>query len=154
MKCVIIGRLALLRRECMSKLEKRKQIAKDMSKKGYNCCQAVVCAFKDRYDISEENLLKISEGFGGGMGNGSVCGAVAAMVILAGLEKADGNVKGPRSKVDTKKVVLDVQNKFKEKNKSLICRELKGIDTKIILRSCSGCIEDAVEIVNEYAGQE
>ena len=38
---------------------------------------------------------------------------------------------------------------FIEKNDSLVCRELKGIDTGRMLRSCPGCIEDAAEILAE-----
>ncbi|MCI7442072.1 MAG: C-GCAxxG-C-C family protein, partial [Clostridium sp.] len=35
---------------------------------------------------------------------------------------------------------------FREKNTSVICRELKGVDTNVVLRSCDGCIEDAARI--------
>lgn len=128
--------------------------ALESRKKGYNCCQAVLCAFEDRYEISESDLLKVSEGFGGGMGIMSVCGAVSAMVIVAGLEKADGNTEKNTTKKETKDVAVAMQKKFEEMNKSLICKELKGVDTKVMLRSCDGCIEDAVRIVCEYLGEE
>lgn len=48
------------------------------------------------------------------------------------------------------KVVKELTGKFIEKNNSVICRELKGVDTGIVLRSCNGCIQDATEIVDEY----
>ena len=35
-------------------------------------------------------------------------------------------------------------------NESVICRELKGVETGTVLRSCTGCIEDAVKIVEKY----
>lgn len=44
----------------------------------------------------------------------------------------------------------ELTGKFIEKNNSVICRELKGVDTGIVLRSCNGCIQDATEIVDEY----
>ena len=48
----------------------------------------------------------------------------------------------------------DLTEKFLEKNKSIICREIKGVETKQILRSCDGCVQDAAEIVEEYLSQK
>ena len=39
--------------------------------------------------------------------------------------------------------------RFEEKNGSVFCRELKGKDTGVVLRSCAGCIEDAAEIAED-----
>jgi hypothetical protein len=39
--------------------------------------------------------------------------------------------------------------KFEQKNKSIICKEIKGVETGEVLRSCDGCIEDAVAILDE-----
>lgn len=137
------------------KIKERQEIAIESRKKGYNCAQAVVCAFKDRYDIDESQLLKMSEGFGGGVAaTKSICGAVTAMVMLAGLENADGNVEKNTTKQQTYAAGSDFMAKFEEMNKSIICRELKGLDTKVMLRSCNGCIEDAVQIVCEYIGEK
>ena len=33
---------------------------------------------------------------------------------------------------------------FQEKNSSVVCEELKGVETGNVLRSCGGCIKDAV----------
>ena len=68
----------------------RKEIALLNHKKGYNCAQSVVCAFCDKLDIKEDDLFRLSEAFGFGMGHGNVCGAVTAMVMIAGLEKSFG----------------------------------------------------------------
>lgn len=35
---------------------------------------------------------------------------------------------------------------FREKNGSTVCKELKGIESGKVLRSCPGCIEDMVRI--------
>ena len=37
--------------------------ALELHAKGYNCAQAVVCAFKDKLDTDEKVLYKIAEGF-------------------------------------------------------------------------------------------
>ena len=42
---------------------------------------------------------------------------------------------------------------FRKKNGSTICRELKGMDTGKVLRSCPGCIEDAANILSEKLGE-
>lgn len=137
------------------KTEERKQIAIESRKRGYSCSQAVTCAFKDRYGIDESTLLKISEGFGGGIaGTKGVCGAVTAMVLLAGLENADGNTEKVTSKQDTYKIGSGFMDAFEEKNGSVICSKLKGLDDGEMLRSCNGCIEDAIEIVSKFIGEE
>ena len=38
---------------------------------------------------------------------------------------------------------------FEAKNGSVFCRELKGRDTGIVLRSCRGCVEDAAELAEK-----
>ncbi len=137
------------------KTEERKQSAIESRKRGYSCSQAVTCAFKDRYGIDESTLLKISEGFGGGIaGTKGVCGAVTAMVLLAGLENADGNTEKVTSKQDTYKIGSGFMDAFEEKNGSVICSKLKGLDGGEMLRSCNGCIEDAIEIVSKFIGEE
>ena len=137
------------------KTEERKQIAIESRKRGYSCSQAVTCAFKDRYGIDESTLLKISEGFGGGIaGTKGVCGAVTAMVLLAGLENADGNTEKVTSKQDTYKIGSGFMDASEEKNGSVICSKLKGLDGGEMLRSCNGCIEDAIEIVSKFIGEE
>ena len=54
---------------------------------GYNCGQAVTAAFAGEMGMSEEQALKLSVGFGGGMGRmREVCGAFSGMVlVLSGL---------------------------------------------------------------------
>ena len=137
-------------------INKRVEIAMDSRKRGYNCAQAVVCAFKDRYgDFTESQLMKVSESFGGGIAHTqSVCGAVTGMLILLGLENADGNTEKTQTKFETYDIGAGLMKKFEEMNQSVICRDLKGIDTKVMLRSCNGCIEDAIRIFGEYIGEK
>ena len=93
----------------------------------------------------------MAEGFGGGMGGlMGTCGAVNAMSMAAGLSNSCKDLQACSTKPDTIKKVRQMAKEFEEKNKSLICRELKGIDTGTPLRSCPGCIEDAVRIIGEH----
>ncbi len=137
------------------KLQERLEVAQQKRKNGYNCAQAVICSFADRYGVDEDILLKISEGFGGGIaGSKATCGAVTAMVMLTGLENADGNVQKPATKQATYKIAKGLMDQFEEKNKSIICKELKGIETGEVLRSCDGCISDAIEIFSKYIDEK
>lgn len=131
----------------------KKELAIAYHDKGYNCAQAVICAFSEELGVSEEILFKAAEGFGLGMGcmNGT-CGAVSGAVMAAGFKNSTGNFDGPKSKLDTYKLSKQILESFEEKNGSVTCRELKGVDTGTVLRSCPGCIEDAVDLVNEVLG--
>ena len=114
--------------------------------KGYNCAQAVVCAFADVTDFTEDQLFRLSEAFGFGMGTQGVCGAVSAMAFLAGLEKSIGVDKIPETnKKESYKFVSELIKAFEDKNQTTNCARLKGEG----IRSCDGCIEDAVRILEE-----
>lgn len=118
--------------------------------KGYNCAQAVACAYCDLVGVDEDIMFRMAEGFGLGMGNmEGTCGAVSGAVLLAGLKNSSGDTSLPTTKADTYKLSKEILNKFHEMNGSITCRELKGVDTKKVLRSCSGCIEDAALIVEQ-----
>lgn len=119
-------------------------------KKGYNCAQAVACAFCDRLGKDEKEVFEIMEAFGFGMGTMGTCGAVSGMAAVVGMVESDGALDAPKTKKVSYKAMKALTEKFAEKNSSIICRELKGVDSGEVLRSCSGCIEDAAELVEEY----
>ena len=119
-------------------------------KKGYNCCQAVACAYCDLVGLDEETMFKAGEAFGAGMGGmQATCGAVSGAVLLAGLKNSTGNLANPTSKGATYKLSKEIVARFQAKNGSVICKELKGAETGCPLRSCDGCIEDAAAIAEE-----
>lgn len=121
---------------------------------GYNCSQSVACAFCDLIDMSEDDMFKVMEGFGAGMGGmHGTCGAISGAVAIAGMLNSKGNSQ-VKSKVDTYQMSKKIVAKFEEKNSSSICGDLKGIQTKKVLRSCEGCIQDAAEILEELLGLE
>ena len=117
---------------------------------GYNCAQAVLCAFSDVVNIDENVLFRISEAFGGGMGGTQgICGAVSSMVALAGLMKSKGVDALPETaKAESYKTAAAMMAEFEAKNQSLLCARIKSE----ALRSCQGCVADAVEIVEKYFG--
>lgn len=129
-------------------METRVKKAVENHKKGYNCAQAVLCAYSDLLGVEEETLFAVAEGFGAGMGGMlGTCGAVTGMYMVAGLQNSCKDLQACSTKPATNKIVRELAKAFEEQNQSLICRELKGVDTGKVLRSCDGCIEDAARIV-------
>lgn len=128
----------------------RKEKAMELRGRGYNCAQAVICSFSDVLDVPEETLFAACEGFGTGMGNmQQVCGAVSGAVMLAGLKNSTKNLIHPDSTGSTLRFAREITKAFEEKNQTVVCKELKGIETGKVLRSCQDCILDAIEIAEE-----
>ncbi len=119
-------------------------------KKGYNCCQAVACAYCDLVGMDEATLFRAAEAFGAGMGGmETTCGAVSGAVLLAGLKNSGGDLENPRTKGGSYRLSKQIVDGFRKKNTTVVCKELKGVETKQVLRSCDGCIEDAAALVEE-----
>ena len=69
----------------------RKELAVQLKHNRHNCCQAVLCAFVDEVDMSEDLLRKLGAGFGIGMGGmEGTCGALIATEMLLGLKRFEG----------------------------------------------------------------
>lgn len=135
----------------MKSMEERVAEIKDKHTRGYNCAQIVLCSYAEELGIDEETLFRISEGFGAGMGGMmQTCGAVTAMFMALGLANSSGDLQACDTKPQTMKKVRELAAEFEKKNGSIVCRELKGIDTGKVLRSCDGCIEDGIRILGEY----
>ena len=135
----------------MKSIEERVAEIKDKHTRGYNCAQIVLCSYAEELGIDEETVFRISEGFGAGMGGMmQTCGAVTAMFMALGLANSSGDLQACDTKPQTMKKVRELAAEFEKKNGSIVCRELKGIDTGKVLRSCDGCIEDGIRILGEY----
>ena len=128
----------------------RQQQAAQFHAMGYNCAQSVACAFADKVDLYKVALFKVTEGLGLGMGgmNGT-CGAISAATVLAGLKDSTGDLELANSKAVSYKDARECIARFLEKNQSVVCRDLKGVETGKVLRACPDCISDAVEIIGE-----
>ena len=113
----------------MIDIEERVAKAKRLFKEeGYNCCQAVVLAYNDVFDIDDNTAAALSSGFGGGMGRmREVCGSVSGMVMLAGLiaPAVDPSVKVDRTRNYT--LVQEMAEEFRSLNGSIVCKELLGL---------------------------
>ena len=119
--------------------------------RGFNCAQAVACTLAPAVGLDPQVAFTLTEGFGAGMGGMmQTCGAVTAMFMALGLANSSGDLQACDTKPQTMEKVRELAAEFEKKNGSIVCRELKGIDTGKVLRSCDGCIEDGIRILGEY----
>ena len=143
------------------------ETAKELFKKGYNCSQAVVGAFAEELGVDFDTAIKMSSSFGGGMGRlREVCGTVSGMLMAAGLKYWDLNADAREAKTKHYEKVQELARRFKEKNGSIICRELlKGIENSTSpiasertaeyykKRPCLELVGDAAEILEQYINE-
>lgn len=116
---------------------------------GYNCAQAVACTYCDLVGVDEDTMFKMMEGFGLGMGGmQGTCGAISGAAAIIGMKNSKGHTD-PTSKGGTYKIAKQALSQFIEKNGSVVCSELKGVETGKVLRSCDGCIQDAARIIED-----
>jgi C_GCAxxG_C_C family probable redox protein len=68
----------------------REEKAETFFKEGYNCAQAVFCAFAEDFGIDLALAKRLSCGLGGGVGRQrEVCGAVTGAVLVLGLRHGE-----------------------------------------------------------------
>ena len=118
----------------------RKELAVELKHNGYNCCQAVLCAYKDELGTSEEDLKKMGAAFGVGMGcMEATCGALIAAGIILGLKEYEGK--------PILRNAADIHRQFSDMCGASLCKDLKGRDTGIVLCECDDCVRNAVKII-------
>ncbi|MGN0369829.1 MAG: C-GCAxxG-C-C family protein [Butyrivibrio sp.] len=139
----------------MDNIQSRANKADMLHCKGYNCAQAVACAFADVMNLDEKIIFKMLEGNGLGMSDTyGTCGAVSGMAAVIAYTNSTGNLEAPDSKASTYEIVRNLEAVFRKNNGSTICRELKGMDTGKVLRPCPDCIKDAATILESYFAQK
>lgn len=130
----------------LNRSEIKKEAAR-LHEMGYNCAQSVVCAMAPAIDLDADGAFVLAEGFGAGMGGMTeTCGAVSgAVMALSQVESTGRDQIG--SKAKTYRLSRELSARFASANGSTVCRELKGIGAEAgALRSCPGCIDDAIDL--------
>ncbi|MDF2906231.1 MAG: GCAxxG family protein [Herbinix sp.] len=142
----------------------RIEVAEKLFQEGYNCSQAVFSAYSDLYNIDLEVALKLSAGFGGGVGRlREVCGAVSGMTMIAGLETGTDQKMDVEGKKYNYEVVQKLAGEFKNISGSIICKELLNLGTTLTTdptpqkrdkeyytkRPCIQLVRDAAEIIEK-----
>lgn len=138
--------------------------AKRLFLNGYNCAQAVFLAFSKELGLDDKTALKLSSGFGGGMGRlREVCGAVSAMFMVLGLKYGSDNPSDHAAKAQLYARVQELARRFKEENGSIICWELLSLppgpqdptpqprtQAYYKLRPCPDKVASAAAILEQY----
>ncbi len=141
---------------------KRSEKAVEYFSGGFNCAQSVLAAFKDVIDVPEEELLKLSGGFGAGMGRlQNTCGAVTGAFMVIGSRYGKYKADDSEAAEKTYGLVHEFSREFEKIHGTIICRELLGCDliseegkkyfsgNNLKEKVCSRCVSDAAEIVEK-----
>ena len=129
----------------------------------FNCSQSVFTVFGTEHGLSENDCLKTSCAFGGGMGRQQlICGAVTGALMALGVKYGKAMGDPDENKQLTYEKTREFFNEFIRLNGSTSCRELlKGLDMndpddhrKIIEQGlfdtlCEKYVTDSVRIVEE-----
>ena len=109
--------------EGCEKMSKQGDAAYAWFLKGYNCSQSVVAAFAPQLGLTEETALRLSAGFGAGIGRmREVCGAFCGVVTVLSMVYADP--ADPKDKSRMYALVQQAAEQYRSRNGSIICREL------------------------------
>ena len=143
----------------------KRDVAMENFKAGCNCAQAVLLAFHKEVGLDEKTALRLAAPFGGGFGRQrEVCGAVSGMCMVLGFFDGYDDITDPNRKAAHYATVQALCARFKEKNGTIICRELlDGIPGNNTAptpeartaqyyqkRPCAELVGDAAEIIDEW----
>jgi C_GCAxxG_C_C family probable redox protein len=133
---------------------------------GFSCAQAILATYGPELGMDRETALKVAGGFGGGMGRmagtcGAVTGAFMVIGLLYGMTKEDDQ----KQKEISYDYIRRFAEKFRQRNRTLECRELMGVDVSkpeglaeskarnITRTVCPKFVRDAAEILEEMLAE-
>lgn len=138
--------------------------AKSCFEESFSCSQSVFSTLAPELGLSKEIALKIASAFGGGMSQqGEVCGAVTGALMALGLKYGSDL---PDDDDAIREASQELMQRFKEKNGSLLCRELLGYRLNIpeerekakesgaFSTICSHLVQNATELAEEILNEE
>ena len=125
--------------------------AGELFREGYNCAQSVFCAFADDLGLDFETALKLSSSFG------------SAMFMIAGLKYGYTTPNNDNIKAEHYTRIQKLAEEFKKRNKTIICRELLGLDIQkdspipskrteqyYKVRPCEELVKEAAYIISNH----
>ncbi|MDR3551610.1 MAG: C-GCAxxG-C-C family protein [Clostridia bacterium] len=139
----------------------RKQTALNSMDQNFNCAQSVFSAFAEDVGVDRQTALKTAACFGGGMRCGEVCGAVTGALMAIGVKFGSCTENDKAGKLLAYERSTEFIRRFREKEGSLLCRELLGVDPSkpeemqkamqngLHITVCAKAVADAVEIAEE-----
>lgn len=130
---------------------------------GFNCAQSLFAAYADLFGMDRRTALRLTSAMGAGVGRmREVCGAVSSMALLAGLFCGNADPEDEEAKAGIYALTRELAGRFRERNGSIVCRELLGLDGSpesaapsartpayYAERPCAGFIACAAEIIED-----
>ena len=135
--------------------------AEAMYRGGYNCAQAVFACCGEKFGFPRDLAIRVAQGFGGGMCMGATCGAVTGGIMAIGLKHAKKAPDDNTSKAKAHDLVVEFVQRFKDRNRSVLCNDLLGLDmgtsdgqrlareTGLFKKICPKMVRDAAEIIDD-----
>jgi len=134
----------------------------------YNCSQSVLTAFAPELGLSEDQCLKVSCSFGGGMArHQKTCGAVTGALMAIGLKYGKALNEDEAKKMNTYAKTSEFLKAFEEANLSTVCKDLlDGLDMRneedakkikelnLFRVKCDKYVEIAVKILEEMFSKD
>ncbi len=112
--------------------------ARQLFHSGANCAQAVLGAFHKECGLDFDTAMKLTSGFGAGMGRlREVCGAVSGMFMAASLIRGSSDPGDKAAKDAHYALIQELAGEFRKETGSIICRELLGLEKKQVDRPVS-----------------
>ncbi len=143
-------------------MSKKSNEALERFKGGYFCSQAVLSVFCEELGMDPQTALKVSSGFGGGMGRmGEVCGAVTGAFMVLGLVHWKAEVPSMEEKSKVSEQIRAFAREFKRQHGCIGCKDLLGYDLSTpdgykqaadkgaFVTVCRPVVEDAVKILEK-----
>lgn len=139
---------------------KKSEKAVEYFRNKFNCSQSVFTVFSHDYGYSENDALKVSCAFGGGMGRQQLtCGAVTGALMAIGLKYGKGINDSEEKKQLTYSKTRELFEEFIKIHGSTNCRELleglnmsdpednkKIMDRRLFDIKCEEYVASAVKI--------
>jgi len=134
----------------------------------FNCAQSVLASFADVFNMHEDDLLRVSCAFGGGIGRQQhTCGAVTGAAMALGLACGKGKNDSDDKKQLTYEKTVELFEEFNRLNGSTNCRTLlNNLDMRdewdhaeierqnLFHTNCRKYVADAVRITEKILAQD
>ena len=147
-------------------MKSREEQAVESFRAGLNCAQALVTTYADDLNFDNDLAVRISCGFGGGMGRlQETCGAVTGAFMVLGIHYCYKFTDNKDRKEATYSAIQKFADRFKSIHGTLNCKSLLNCDlrteeghrylkeNRLSETVCEKCIADSVRILDELTSE-
>lgn len=141
----------------------RAKLATDYHQQGYNCAQAVACAYTDVIGLPVEQIAALTGTFGGGFRAGEICGALGGGALVLGARWPHTEPRDMKAKSFVSKKMMELERRFLERFPAMRCREIRDLPVRLeaspaaaqlnVNKSCQVYIAAVVEILDEMLAE-